>query len=111
MQGFPTLISRNPWPCGADGHLPLYYDVYEGNRHDAQEFPLMLRRFEGFFKQLSSRRAPQTTLIFDKGNNGAGNFSLLDSMGLNYVGSVKLNEHKDPADLARLPIVSLKRAA
>ena len=83
--------------CGADGHLPLYYDVYEGNRHDAKEFPLMLRRFEGFFKELSSRQAPPTTLIFDKGNNGPGNFSLLDSMGLNYVGSVKLNEHKDLA--------------
>lgn len=83
--------------CAADGHLPLYYDVYEGNRNDAKEFPLMLRRFEGFFKELSSRRAPPTTLIFDKGNNGAGNFSLLDSMGLHYVGSVKLDEHKDLA--------------
>ena len=30
--------------CSADGHIPLYYDVYEGNRNDAKQFPLMLEK-------------------------------------------------------------------
>ena len=35
--------------CCADGNVPLFYDVYEGNRHDVKQFPLMLRRFHSFF--------------------------------------------------------------
>lgn len=37
------------------------------------------------------------TLIFDKGNNAAENFCKLDTLGVNFVGSVKLDEHKDLA--------------
>jgi len=88
--------------CCADGHVPLFYDVYEGNRHDVKQFPLMLRRFHSFFKELSGNdgSTPDTTVIFDKGNNCADNFALLDSAGLDFVGSVKLDEHKE---LARIP--------
>ena len=28
--------------CTTEGHLPLFYDVYEGNRNDAKEFPQVL---------------------------------------------------------------------
>ena len=31
---------------------------------------------------------PRVTLVFDKGNNSADNFALLDSQNLSYVGSV-----------------------
>jgi len=85
--------------CCSDAHLPLYYDVYEGNRNDARQFPQILERFHGFYKELSGGKdkTPETTLVFDKGNNSASNFALLDSMQINYVGSVKLDEHKDLA--------------
>ena len=88
--------------CCADGHVPLFYDVYEGNRNDVKQFPLMLRRFHSFFKELSGDNgsAPDTTVIFDKGNNSPDNFALLDSAGLDFVGSVKLSEHKE---LMRIP--------
>jgi len=88
--------------CCADGHVPLFYDVYEGNRNDVKQFSLMLRRFHSFFKELSADNSstPDTTVIFDKGNNSAENFALLDLVGLDFVGSVKLDEHKD---LARIP--------
>jgi transposase len=36
--------------CASDGHMPFYYDVYEGNRNDAKEFPEILKRFQGFLK-------------------------------------------------------------
>ncbi len=85
--------------CCADGHMPLFYDVYQGNRNDAKQFPLMLKKFHGFLQKLSGRECPvpDTTLIFDKGNNSANNFALLDSLQLDYVGSVKLEEHKELA--------------
>jgi transposase len=85
--------------CCADGQLPLFYDVYEGNRNDARQFPLLLERFRDFFRDLSGQTQvqPETTLIFDKGNNSKENFQLLDTLKLSYVGSVKLDEHKDLA--------------
>lgn len=85
--------------CCADGHIPLFYDIYEGNRNDARQFPLMLKQFHAFINKISQKSLdiPKITLIFDKGNNSEENFSLIDSLALNYVGSVKLEEHKELA--------------
>jgi transposase len=85
--------------CAADGQLPLFYDVYEGNRNDSRQFALILERFHQFFRELAAGATdvPETTLIFDKGNNSAENFGLLDSLGLKFVGSVKLSEHPELA--------------
>jgi transposase len=88
--------------CSEDGHIPLFYDVYEGNRNDAKQFPLMLQKFHRLLNDLGGKpcAVPRTMLIFDKGNNSADNFALLDSLGLDFVGSVKLDEHKDLAQIA-----------
>jgi transposase len=88
--------------CANDGQLPLFYDVYEGNRNDARQFSEVLRRFHQFFSDLSGRKdsVPETTLIFDKGNNSAANFRLLDELKLKFVGSVK---HKEHPELAAIP--------
>jgi transposase len=82
--------------------MPLFYDVYEGNRNDTRQFPQMLQRFHSFHKDLSAGRGetPETTLVFDKGNNSAPNFALLDSLKMKYVGSVKLDEHKELAQIS-----------
>lgn len=87
--------------CASDGHTPLYYDVYEGNRNDAKEFPEILKRFQGFLGELSEASCPvqKTTVIFDKGNNSKENFALLDALGVGFVGSVKLDEHKDLVEI------------
>ena len=88
--------------CSADGHMPLYYDVYEGNRNDAKEFPEILERFHKFLNEMcnGSRSERKTTVIFDKGNNSEANFSLIDSLKIGFVGSVKLDEHKDLAHIS-----------
>jgi transposase len=87
--------------CAADGQLPLFYDVYEGNRNDARQFPLVLSRFHQFFREVAGEATvvPEMTLIFDKGNNSAENFRLLDSLSLKFVGSVKRNEHPELAEV------------
>jgi len=83
--------------CCADGHMPLFYDVYEGNRNDAKQFPLMLEKFNTFLQEIRAGRCTpeDTTLIFDKGNNSPANFEMIDSMKLKFVGSVKIGEHKE----------------
>src|SRR5208283_1949190 len=88
--------------CAADGQLPLFYDVYQGNRNDSRQFSQVLERFHQFFRELAGGATvvPETTLIFDKGNNSADNFRLLDSLKLKFVGSVKQNEHPE---LAQVP--------
>jgi transposase len=88
--------------CTTDGHLPLFYDVYEGNRNDAKEFPQVLERFQRWLKERagSTWATTKPTLIFDKGNNSAENFALIDSLELPYVGSVKLDEHPDLAKIS-----------
>lgn len=86
--------------CCNEGELPLFFDVYEGNRHDAKQFPPMLKKFHAFLKEISqndSHPAPDVTMIFDKGNNSQDNFALIDRLKIHYVGSVKLDEHKDLA--------------
>lgn len=90
--------------CTADGHLPLFYDVYEGNRNDAKQFPQMLGRFHRFVQELAGQHdlVPEVTLVFDKGNNSADNFRLLDELNLKFVGSVKLGEHVELAAVSKL---------
>jgi len=88
--------------CCEDGQIPLFFDTYDGNRNDAKQFPLMLEKFHAFLKDVTGKEQniPQTTLIFDKGNNSTGNFALLDSLDVNFVGSVKLGGHKDLVQVA-----------
>ena len=85
--------------CSTEGQLPLFYEVYEGNRNDAKEFPQVLEKFQRWLAQRAGSTWAKTkpTLVFDKGNNSEDNFALIDSLELPYVGSVKLDEHADLA--------------
>jgi len=88
--------------CSADGQIPLYYEIYEGNRNDTKQFSLMLQNFHDFIKTNwgSNVSLSKSTLIFDKGNNSKDNFKLIDSLKINYVGSVKLSEFKSLAEIS-----------
>jgi transposase len=86
--------------CSTDGQLPLFYEVYEGNRNDAKEFPQVLEKFGRWLNQYAGTHqaaSVKPTIIFDKGNNSEDNFALIDRLQLPYVGSVKLDEHADLA--------------
>src|SRR5213593_3169701 len=85
--------------CSTDEQLPLFYEVYEGNRNDAKEFPQVLEKFQRWLVQRagSTWAKIKPTVIFDKGNNSEENFTLIDTLELPYVGSVKLDEHADLA--------------
>ena len=88
--------------CTRDGGIPLFYDVYEGNANDARQFPVMCRRFVQFIAEVTGNRPDErsTTLIFDKGNNSRENIRLLDELKFQFIGSVKLDEHRDLAEIS-----------
>lgn len=87
--------------CSSDNHVPLFFDSYEGNRHDSKQFPLMLQGFHDFFKKtFRTKKIPDVTLIFDKGNNKKDNFKMLDKDEIHFIGSLKLSEVKD---LVKIP--------
>ena len=77
----------------------MYMKAIETTR---KQFPVMLEKFNTFLQEVRGRRCgpEDTTLIFDKGNNSPANFEMIDSMELNFVGSVKLGEHKELAQIS-----------
>jgi len=83
--------------CTRKDHFPLYFDVFEGNRHDSKEFGVVIEKFFHIFKD----RKPNgngITIVFDKGNNSDKNLNkFVEDSGFHFVGSVKPNDHKDLA--------------
>ncbi len=83
--------------CTRKDHFPLYFDVFEGNRHDSKEFEKVIDRFFNAFKE----RIPNgkgITVVFDKGNNSNTNLNkFMEDSGFHFVGSVKPDDHKDLA--------------
>jgi len=83
--------------CTRKDHFPLYFDMFEGNRHDSKEFGVVIERFFHTFKD----RKPDgngITIVFDKGNNSDKNLSkFVEDSGFHFVGSVKPDDHKDLA--------------
>ena len=78
--------------CTANGHIPLLYDIYEGNQNDYTHFPLALEKFQNFFKEMVDGESikENTTLIFDKGNCSKNNFKKIDGSEFYYVTSAKV---------------------
>ena len=81
--------------CTRKDHFPLYFDVFEGNRHDSKEFKIVIDKF---FKEFDKRKPNKEgiTIVFDKGNNSYDNINkFTDDSGFHFVGSVKVDDHKD----------------
>jgi transposase len=89
--------------CTAEDQIPLFYDVYPGNRNDCPEFAEMIESFRQFLMRngwtKDTRSSLPLTLIFDKGNNSDDNIKLLDKNMLHFIGTVKLCEHQDLAEI------------
>ena len=81
--------------CTRKDHIPLFFDGFEGNRHDAKEFGLVI---EKFFRAFADYRPAREgiPIVFDKGNNSPGNLkAFVDQPDYHFVGSVKPDDHKD----------------
>jgi len=85
--------------CSNQTHIPLYFDVYNGNCHDSKEFNTIIPKFRETFKDKVTPNSP-ITLIFDKGNNSPDNIALIGQSGFHLIGSLKLNEHIELVELS-----------
>lgn len=80
-----------------DFHVPLFHETYPGNRPDAVEFRSALAQLQ---KRLEAFCGPRSadldlTLVFDKGNNSADGFEMLDETDFHFVGSLCPTQHPD----------------
>jgi transposase len=86
--------------CTRKDHIPLYYEVYEGNMNDAKIFPIVLDKFFKAFEQ-QNLNGKSMTIVFDKGNNSEDNMqNFINDSNYHFVGSVKPSEHKDISTIA-----------
>jgi len=88
-----------------DFHVPLLWKVYPGNQHDSMTFAQVLQELTQRYQALV-RHCQSITLIFDKGNNSAGNQEILDHSGFHFVGSLVPIHY---ADLLALPLEKYRR--
>jgi transposase len=82
--------------CSKESHMPLYFDVYQGNIHDSTEFKKILPGFKSAFKD-KIKPGSTITIIFDKGNNSPEAISEIDQSSFHFVGSLKLSDHNELA--------------
>jgi transposase len=88
-----------------DGGIPLTWHAYPGDRPDVTQFPAMVDQLRSRYQAVTSAAGiragdPDLTVVFDAGQNSAGNFAHLTGTGLHYIGSVPAS---DCPDLTALP--------
>jgi transposase len=88
-----------------DGGIPLTWHAYPGDRPDVTQFPAMAGQLLSQYQAVTAAAgvpasAADMTVVFDAGQNSAGNFAHLAGAGLHYIGSVPAS---DCADLTALP--------
>jgi len=83
--------------CTRKDQFPLFFDVFERNRHDSKEFEVVIENFFSAFKNRTPHNE-SITIVFDKGNNSDANLrKFVEDSGFHFVGSVKPADHKDLA--------------
>jgi transposase len=88
-----------------DGGIPLTWHAYPGDRPDVTQFPDMIDQLKTQYEEACAAagllvQAADMTVVFDAGQNSAGNFEHLAGSGLHYIGSVPVS---DCPDLTALP--------
>src|SRR5258707_3002439 len=98
LAGLGLVVTR-------DGGIPLTWHAYPGDRPDVTQFPDMIDQLKTRYEAVCaaaglSAQAPDTTVVFDAGQNSEDNFAHLAGAGLQYIGSVPAS---DCPDLTALP--------
>ena len=83
----------------SDENIPMLFDAYPGNKHDADVFP---ETMEALIKRLERLKVvtDELVLVFDKGNNSGDNLDLVKGK-FHIIASVKRNQ---ASDLMEVPL-------
>lgn len=92
-----------------EDEIPLFYDVYRGNKNDSLEFSDAVQRLKKKYRDIFGQEAA-VTLVFDRGNNSESNIRMLSDSEdkLEYVGGLKKNQC---GDLYQVPKSTYVKAA
>ena len=95
-----------------DGGVPLAGHAYPGNHNDVKVFPDVVDELVARYRAIAADDQ-DLTVVFDAGQNSAGNFTHLAGAGLQFVGSLPPSDYPDllalpasrlaPVDAARFP--------
>ena len=85
------LISR-------DSRVPLFHEVYPGNRNDYSQFQNIATRLADLCKELK-KHCPDITFVFDKGNNSQNGMDAMYIDKLHFVGSLTPSHYKELLDI------------
>ena len=83
-----------------DGGIPLTWHAYPGDRPDVTQFPAMIDQLLARYQAVTAAAGvppgeADMTVVFDAGQNSAGNLAHLAGTGLHYIGSVPASDCPD----------------
>ncbi len=87
--------------------IPLFSDIYEGNKNDVTEFNDSIDKIKNRLTDLA-QEIETITLVFDKGNNSKENFNKLEN--INYVASFSIYHEKELREIPYSKFYKLKKS-
>ena len=87
LAGLGMVVTR-------DGGVPLAGHAYPGNCNDVKVFPEVAGELVARYRALAAEDQ-DLTVVFDAGQNSAGNFSHLAGAGLQFAGSLPPSDYPD----------------
>ena len=103
LAGLGLVVTR-------DGGIPLAGHAYPGNRNDVTIFPEVVDELVARYRAIAADDQ-ELTVVFDAGQNSAGNFAHLADAGLQFVGSLPPSDYPDLLALParRLTVIDAER--
>ena len=77
-----------------DGGIPIYSHAYEGNRPDVTQFGAAIETLAARWGDQASDDS-DLTVVFDAGCDSAANQTLIENLGVHFVGSLVVTNHRD----------------
>jgi transposase len=78
----------------SDGGIPLLSHAYPGDRPDVTQFATVIEHLASRYRELAGT-LESLTVVYDAGQNSAGNHELIEDTGLGFVGSLPPSDHPD----------------
>jgi transposase len=87
LVGLALVVTR-------DGGVPVVSRAYPGNRPDVTQFSAVTGELVARYQGLAGG-VEELTVVFDAGNDSAANQDHLADLGLHFVGSLVVSQHRD----------------
>jgi transposase len=87
LVGLALVVTR-------DGGVPLVWHAYPGDRPDVTQFSAGIDELVGRYRDLSEH-VESLTVAYDAGQNSADNHTVIEALGIGFVGSLPPSDHPD----------------